>query len=172
MGNDVGGPVGATALDFGTWASPRNIWTLGNPVRISTDGTDVTPAVTEEFVAEIYVPHPVYVTGFALFNGSAVTDDVMVQLYSATGKRIVKSASTLQAGTDALQRVPFSAPVKLPAGTYYVGVQVDGTTSRLNCHVLANGGTVKKTGQVYGTFVDFTPPTTFTASVGPMGALY
>lgn len=172
MGNDVGGPIGATVKQQGDFISPRNSWTLGTPVKAAADGTDVTPAVTEEFVAEVTLPAPALVTGFAVFNGSAVTDDMMVQLYSATGKRIVKSAAVTQAGTDALQRVPFSAPVKLAAGTYYVGVQFDGTTSRINCHPIGNGGTVKKTSQTFGTFVDFTPPTTFTASVGPMGALY
>ena len=51
-------------------------------------------------------------------------------------------------------------------------MQCNNTGARLNTHVLANGGAVKKTAQVYGTFVNFTPPTTVTANVGPMGALY
>lgn len=172
MGNDVGGPVGATALDYKTWASPRNIWTAGIPVKATTDGTDVTPAVTEEFVVEFTIEAPKLVTGFANFNGSAVAGNIQAQLYDVNGKKLAVTASTLAAGTDALQRVPWTAPIKLPAGTYYVGVQCNNTGMRLNCHPVGNCYTVKKTAQVYGTFVVFTPGTAFTASVGPMGALY
>jgi hypothetical protein len=172
MGNDVGSPVAPTRLQEQSFASPRNIWTLGNPVRISTDGTDTTPAVTEEFVAELVLEGPKLVTGFALFNGSAVAGNVQAQLYDGAGKKVVATASTVQAGTDALQRIPFTTPQRLPAGTYYIGVQCNNISARLNTHVLSNGGAVQKTSQTYGTFVNFTPPTTFTTNVGPMGALY
>ena len=78
-----------------------------------------------------------------------------------------------QSGTDAYQRIAFSAPVQLSGGTYYVGVQCNNTSARLNTHAgIGNWGTTKRTGMTFGTFSALTPPTTFTANVGPRGSLY
>lgn len=173
MGNDVGGPIGNPTIPQPWGSSVRNAWTMGRPIITTADGTDTTPAVTEEFVAEVTVPSSGLCTGFALFTGSAVAGNVQCQLYDSGGRKVATSASTVAAGVDGLQRIPWAAPVKLVPGAYYVGVQCNNVGMRLNTHVAgANGGTVKKTAQVYGTFVAFTPPTTFVANVGPMGALY
>lgn len=173
MGNDVGGPIGNPSIAQPWLTAPRSCWTQGRPIITAADGNDTTPAVTEEFVSEVLVPAACLCTGFAVFNGTAVAGNIQIQLYDANGKKVAVSASTVQAGIDGLQRVPWTVPVKLVPGIYFVGVQCNNTGARLNTHVTpANGGSVKKTGQVYGTFVTFTPPTTFTANVGPMGALY
>lgn len=152
--------------------SPRTIATGGVPVITSASGNDTTPAVTETYIAEIFVPAPVRVTGFANFNGSVASGNIQVGLFSAAGALLAQSASTAMSGTDAFQRVPFSAPLNLAPGTYYIGLQVDNTTARVNTHVIGNFGASKKTGETYGTFTTITPPTTFTANQGPMGNLY
>lgn len=176
MGNDIGGPIGGSpAPNLGGgiyYASPRTVHTGGVPVKASTDGTDVTPATTETFIAELLLAVASYVTGFAVFNGSAVAGNLTVVLYDAAGNIITKSASTAQSGTDAFQRIAFAAAQKLPPGRYYVGVKCSSASARINCHPIGNFGASKKTGEAYATTTAITPPTTFTADVGPLGTLY
>lgn len=172
MGNDVGSPVPPSNQQAAPYGSVRNTWSLGRPVIATTDGNDTTPAVTEEFVAEIMIDHPAQITGIAIFNGSAVAGNVQAVLYDSGGRKVGNTASTAQAGTDALQKIALTAPVRVPPGTYYIGVQCNNVGARLNTHTLGVGGTVKKTAQTYGTFVNFTPPTAFVANVGIMGTLY
>lgn len=173
MANDIGRPIPATQDGMNeAWSAPRCIHTGGTPVKASTDGTDTTPVVTETYIAELLVPKGVRATGFALFNGSAVAGNVKAILYNKDGVVVASSASTAQSGTDAFQRLPFSAAVNLPAGTYYIGVQCNNTSARINTHPIGNFGASKKTGEVYGTATTITPPTTFTANLGPMGGLY
>lgn len=173
-GISIAGTQVASFRNFANAASPRCTHTGGTPVKASTDGTDVTPAVTEEFVCEVFVQQPMRITGLALFNGSAVGGNVVVALYNKAGTKVANSAlaGTAQAGTDTLQRIPFTGTYDALPGTYYVGVQFDSTSARVNCHPIGNFGTTKKTGQTFGTITALTPPTTFTASVGPMGSLY
>lgn len=173
MGNDVGGPVGNSQrapVFFG--GSPRCVHTGDTPVKASTDGTDSTPVVTETYIAEVYIPEASRVTGFASFQGSVAAGNCVVALYDNFGRPVARSASTAVVGTDAFQRVPFTAPVNCPPGTYYVGIQYNNTSNRNNNHPIGNFGAGKKTGEVFGTITTITPPTTFTANQGPMGGLY
>lgn len=167
----TGGVVGAGGFTM----KPSNINTCGIPPRLSTDGTDTTPAVTETFIAQVDVPANMTLTGVAIFNGSAVAGNVVVGLADSTGAPIAaaKSASTAQSGTDAFQRIPFATPyaAKGPA-SYFVQVQFNNTSARLNTVLFGNCSTLKQTGQVFDTLTSFTPPTTFTASVGPYAGLY
>lgn len=170
---------GVKVAEFGTGSgnsapSPRCISTGSTPVKASTDGTNVTPAVTEEFVSELFIPQGMLLTGFALFNGSAVAGNVVIAFYNKAGAKVANSAlaGTAQSGTDAFQRIAFTAAYQALPGTYYVGVQFDNVAARVNNHPIGNFGTVKKTGQTFGTITALTPPTTFTADVGPMGSLY
>jgi len=174
MGNDVGGPIASRgARDLHLDTSVRCTGhTGGVPVKASTDGTNATPVITETYIAEVYVPAQAKVTGFANFNGSVASGNLKAILYNLSGVVVAQSASTAMSGTDAFQRIPFTAPVVIPPGRYYVGIQVDNTTARINTHPIGNFGASKKTGEVYGTATTITPPTTFTADLGPMGDLY
>lgn len=153
--------------------TPRTVHTGNTPVKASTDGTDTTPVVTETYIAEVTLGAQL-VTGFALFNGSAVAGNVVVALYNKAGAVVANSllAGTAQSGTDAFQRVAFTATYQAVPGTYYVGLQFDNTSARLNTHPIGNFGASKKTGEVFGTLTTITPPTTFTAGQGPMGTFY
>lgn len=174
MANDVGGPVGARGDgSSGFFAgSPRLIQTGNVPVKASTDGTDKTPVITETYIAEINPTQGIRATGFANFNGSVASGNVKVILYNKDGLVIASSASTAMSGTDAFQRIPFAAPINLKPDKYFVGLQVDNTTARVNMHPIGNFAAFKKTGEVYGTATAITPIATFTADVGPMGGLY
>jgi surface antigen len=174
MGNDIGGPISGRADASGGYfaGSPRAVVTGGVPVKASTDGTDSTPVITETYLVELPVKQAVRSTGFANFNGSVASGNLKAYLYNKDGKVIASTASTAMSGTDAFQRIPWSAPINLQPGVYYVGLQVDNTTARFNTHPFGNFGASKKTGEVYGTGTTITPPTTFTAGQGPMGGLY
>lgn len=154
-------------------ASPRCCHAGGMPARVSTDGTDATPAVTSTYLAEVYVDDNVIVTGVALFNGSAVAGNVTVAIYNTLGHANSNfSPTTAQAGTDAYQLIPLTAPISLVPGTYYIGVQFDSTSARFNTHVIGSFGAGEVTGQTYGTFPVVSLPTTFTTGKGPIASLY
>ena len=155
-------------------ASGRLIATGGMPARVSTDGTDATPVITEVYICEIFVPCYTSFTGLANMNGSVASGNIKVGLADSTGAIVATSASTAMSGTDAYQRVPFTATYNArgPA-TYYALLFIDNTTARYNTHTFGNFGASKQTGQVYATgFTTITPPTTFTTALGPIMSAY
>lgn len=167
-------PTGGIAAAGGFSVSPRNLHTGDIPAQASTDGTDTTPAATEVYIAEVFVPANCTLTGLAVFNGSVASGNIKVGLANSSGVVVATSASTAMSGTDAYQRVPFTATyaAKGPA-TYYALEMVDNATARLNMHTVGNFGAAKQTGQVYATgFTTITPPTTFTTAQGPIASLY
>ncbi len=169
----TGGIGAAGGLSF----SARNCHTGGVKATASTDGTDATPSTTETYLAEVNVPATCTVTGVSIFNGSATgSGNITVYLGSAAGNQITGagSASTAISGTDAYQRVPFTAPITLlgPA-TYFVLSQYNNTGSRFNTHIFGDFAAGKLTSTTYGTFpAAFTAPTTFTTGLGPIASLY
>ncbi len=168
-------PTGGIAAAGGFAVAPRNIHTGGISVTQTTDGNDTTPATTETYIAEVFVPCNMTITGIALFNGSATgSGDVTVALANSSGAVVgTQSASTAVSGTDAFQRVPLGATyAAVGPAVYYVLVQYNNTATRFNTHLLGNFGASKKTAETYGTFTTITPPTTFTANQGPIASLY
>lgn len=154
-------------------ASPRNFAIGGLVPAVSTDFTDATPVNTETYIGEVFVPVNCTVTGIAIFNGSNVTDNIIVALADASGAVVAQSVSTAGSGADSYQRVPFTGTyaAKGPA-TYYILSQYAGGTSRYNAPPLGSFGASKKTGEVFGTFTTITPPTTFTANLCNIASLY
>lgn len=153
--------------------SARNIAACAQAAQVSTAGTDATPVITEVYISEIMVPYNVTATGVAVMNGSVASGNIKVGLADSTGAVIATSASTAMSGTDAYQRVPFTATEALTPGTYYVLQFVDNTTARINTLTFGNCGASKQTGQTYATgFTTITPPTTFTTALGPIASLY
>jgi len=169
-------PTGGVAAAGGFTAAPRCIHTGGISVTQTTDGNDTTPVITETYISEVFIPANMSITGIAIFNGSAVgTDNLVVALYNSLGVVVANSllTGTLAVGPDAFQRIVFtqSYAAKGPA-TYYVGLQVDGTTYRFNSHIVGNFSATKKTGETFGTLTTITPVTTFTTAQGPIASLY
>jgi hypothetical protein len=167
-------PTGGVAAAGGFTTSARLVHTGGIPAQVSTDGTDATPVNTEVYIAEVFVPANMTVTGVAVMNGSVASGNIKVGLADSTGAVVATSASTSMAGTDAYQRIAFTGTyaAKGPA-TYYVLEFVDNNTARINTHTFGNFGAAKQTGQVYATgFTTITPPTTFTTALAPIASLY
>lgn len=167
-------PTGGVASAGGFTSSARNMHTGGNPASVSTDFSDATPSTTETYYSEVFVPANVTLTGVALFNGSNVTGNVTVYLTNSAGTNLAHSASTAGSGTDAYQRVPFTATyAAVGPATYYVVAQYSSATARYNAHTIGNFGTGKDTATTYGTFPTTpTIPTTFTTALGNVASLY
>lgn len=178
-------------LDMGIGYRPsaRNINTGAQGAQLAADGNNSTPVVTELYVAELYVPATVLTTGVGVFAGSVWSDNFKVGLYDAAGILLRATASTAGNTTaDAYQRVAWATDgagaaattlVLIGPGTYFLGLCLDGTTSRYNTFAVGNFGAGKITGLVYatnfaaaGTALTITPPTTFTTALGPMAGLY
>ena len=160
----------AAALPF---SGPTVFHTGQVGIGLATHGTDTTPVVTEEYVCEVFVPINCLSTGFAMLNGSAVAGNAKIALYDSRGGPVAQTASTAVSGTAAFQQVPWTAPVQLKGpAKYFVGVQNNNVANRLRTHTVGNFGAAKKTGQTFGTITALAPPTTFTASLGPVGDLY
>lgn len=173
----AGGPTFSAGVGAGGGGSvsPRLIWTGGHQPYDSSDGSNSTPAATETYIAEVFIPCNMTITGIAVFNGSVASGNMKVCLADETGAPVsaATSASTAMSGTSTLQRIPFAVAyaAKGPR-TMYVLLQIDNNTARYRTIPFSSCGASKKTGEVYGTFTTVTPPTTFTANVGPMAQLY
>jgi len=166
-------PTGGIAAAGGFASSPRNFAVGGLVPAVSTDFTDATPVNTETYIGEVFVPANCTVTGIAVFNGSNVTDNIIVALANSSGAIVAQSISTAGSGTDAYQRIPFTGTyAAVGPATYYVLSQYAGSTSRYNAPPLGSFGASKKTGEVFGTFTTITPPTTFTTNLCNIASLY
>ena len=160
----------------GQTASPRVLHTGGLPARVSTDGTNATPVTTETYIAEVFVPCNMTITGGSVMNGATVgTDKGFVYLCDSTGAVVANSATAgaTTSGADAYQDYAFTAAYAAKGlATYYLCYQMNGTTDRYNAHPFGRFGAGKKTSTVFGTAAAITPPTTFTADLGPIATLY
>ena len=169
-------PTGGIAAGGGFSASPRLVHTGGVPVTVSTDGTNATPVTTETYISEVFVPANMTITGIAVFNGATVgTDKHCVFLCDSSGTAVANTATAgaTTSGADAYQRIAFTATyAAVGPATYYVCLQMNGTTDRYNAHPIGNFGAAKKTSTVFGTLASITVPTTFTADLGPIASLY
>lgn len=128
--------------------------------------------------SEIYVPYAATWTGAGILNGTTVgTHNVLTVLYGSNGVLLANSATAgvVSASANVFQNIPFTAPIPLPPGRYFVGFQYSGTTPTPR-HLLAANGSNVIGGTVAGTFgtipATITVPTTFTTAVAPICQLY
>ena len=119
------------------------------------------------------------VTGIsALIGAVGGTDKFIYELHDSAGNLVATTAlAGVTVGTaGTYQSIPFTAPVTLPAtitNPYFIVVQSNGTTAKIATY---NSPTASRlTGSATGTFgtsAAITPPTTYTAGVGPVAILY
>ena len=140
---------------------------------IATQGTDTTPVVTETYVSRVDIPMNTTITGLAILNGSLVAGNMILALTDSNGVVLAQTPSTVQAGAAAFQQVPFAAPLAVRGpGMYFLIAQFNNVGARFRSHTLGNFRAGKLTAQTYGTLPTFTPPTTFTANLGPVAETY
>jgi hypothetical protein len=151
----------------------------GTILAFASLGTNTTLVAGTLYRCEIFVPYWASWTGIGLLNGATVgTNNHLVALYDSNGVLIANSdlAGTVSANANTFQQRAFTSPTPpLAPGRYFIAMQANGTTATLRTWAAANGGnmmTASSTG-TFGTLpASFTPPTTFTADVGPIAHLY
>lgn len=182
MGNDAGGKLlnagddtKINLIDYNAVTALPSVYHSGGmtPATLTT-GTDATPVITETYICEIFIGSRTSLTGVAILNGSAVAGNVHVGLADSTGAKVTESNTiTAQAGTAVYQKFAFgSAYTVTRPGKYFIIVQFSNASARFRAHAAGVFGASKKTGDTYGTFTTVTPPTTFTADLGPIASVY
>jgi len=139
---------------------------------------DKTTVAGTRYYSSVIVGNPALLTGVnVLVGGTGGTDEWLVELHGPTGVLLATSnISGVTAGTaNTWQQIPFTATYNLTVpGTYFVALQSNGTTATPATYAApTNPGLL--TGSATGTFgtgASITPPTTYTANVGPIVALY
>ncbi len=137
-------------------------------------------------ISEIFVPHWATWTGAGFINGTGVgTDTENLYLFNSNGYLIATTAAagtTNAAGASVWERVPFTTPVTLSPGRYFVGLSLSGTTvtprhvltafgAQPRCAVIA---TITSHAAAIATLTaaPITVPTTFTTALAPICQLY
>lgn len=136
-------------------------------------GTDTTPVAGTQYFSEIPIPIDFNATAIACLNGSAAATDLLIfGIWDADGTLLANTSlsGVVASGTNAFQSISLTATEALDAGTYYVGYQTNGTTTRLRtiaASTYIQTWTHSDTGS-FGTLETQTFPGTFTATVGPI----
>lgn len=172
----AGVAIPAAGVQVSSGTAPTKWHTGGVGASTTTSGTSTTPVATETYICEVFIPVNCTLTGIAILNAATVgTDKYVVALASSAGVPLAWSAlaGTTTAGAASYQRVPFTATyAAVGPAKYHVLLQVNGTTDRFRTHPVGTFGASKKTGEVFGTLTTVTPPTTFTADLGPIACTY
>lgn len=175
-----GAPVSQLTWDGAAWTGyPRFRYPtvpLGS-VAYGSFGTSTTPVAGTVYFAELHITEAMTITGIGVLTGTAAgTDKYIVSIYSAAGTLLANSAlaGTTFPSTNSLQQADFTATYAAAPGEYWIGVQINGTTDRFRT-IAANTFIDVRTKSVtgsFGTLPALTPPTTFTADVGPIAYVY
>jgi hypothetical protein len=147
------------------------------PVARASIGTDAASTAGSIYFADLVLDAPMTATGLAMLNGTTAvgTDSQIFALWDEAGNvlRTTALAGVLAATADVFQEIAFTSPIALGPGLYWIGFQVNGTTTPHQ--TIAASTYLNSTGSVagvFGTIPAITPTTTTTANVGPVGYLY
>jgi hypothetical protein len=141
-----------------------------------TNVASSTPTAGTRYYTSVVIGFPRLLTGIgALIGATGGTNSFIFELHDSTGALVATTnTSGVTVGTaNTWQRIPFTAQYQAAAGTYYIAVQLNGTTARFATY--NSPGVPLAVGSASGTFgtgAAITPPTTYTAGVGPMALVY
>ena len=157
-------------------------------VAYASFGTNTADVANKRMSTSIYVPVTGIYTGVQfLQGGTATTDNITFGLFDAGGKPIANAGATgvLLATADTFKAVPFTAGSSGNAQTltivpgpanYFISLNANGSTAgairTVAVSTFKNVLSAGTTSVTFGTFVAFTPPTTFTADLAPIGCFY
>lgn len=140
-------------------------------------GNATTTVAGTIYYASVMVAYDETVTNINILNGGTVgTDKGIAALYNSAGTLIGTSAlaGTATAGANAFQVYALTTPLAIQGpGRYWIAYQSNGTTDNIRtiaASTFINVRTVSATG-AFATLPALTPPTTFTANVGPVAYL-
>lgn len=150
---------------------------LANLVSFYGNGLSKTMVAGSIYYSAVNIGYPGILTGIGVKVGATGgTDTWIVGLYGPTGTLLANSTlSGTTAGTALTwQQVAFTATYSLTApGTYFLALQSSGTTATFDALNAPTSPTFtgSKTGAA-GTLTSITPPTTYTANLGPRALVY
>jgi len=166
--------------NLGSGAAPQDAMSslqeLAIMLRQFGSSIDKTTVAGSRYYRSIVIGSQKTLTGISvLVGGTGGTDNWIAELHDSTGALVATSTlSGTTAGTaNTWQQIAFTATVTVAPGTYYVAVQSNGTTAKFA--VLDTPVSPLTTGSATGTFgtsAAITPPTTYTANLGPMALPY
>ena len=152
---------------------------VGEPAELGV-GRLASGVGREWYYAALFIPFTVTLTGIiaSVPTAEANTDKWNAAIWPAAGGAAL--ANSFLSGTACPNNVaedfalPFTGTVMIPGpAVYFAGIQSNGDTCRLevfnnNVEGFATGDTAG----TFGTVISLTPPSTYTASVGPMLKTY
>lgn len=138
---------------------------------------DKTMVAGSRYYSSIVIGNPATLTGIQVLVGSTGGTDLWIaELHSPTGALLATSTTSgTTAGTASTwQRLAFTSTYNLTvSGTYWLAIQSNGTTAKLaTLNSDVNPTLTGSATGVFGTGASITPPTTYTANLGPMAMVY
>jgi hypothetical protein len=138
---------------------------------------DKTMVSGTRYYSSINIGFPATLTGIQVLIGTTGgTDNWLAELHSPTGVLLATSATAgaLVGTASTWQRFAFTSTYSLTVpGTYFLAIQGNGNTAKLA--TLNSDVNPTLTGSATGSFgtgASITPPTTYTANLGPMAMVY
>ena len=143
----------------------------------TTSGTDTFGVVDNSmFVTAITLPCNMTITGISYLIGSVGgTDKAIAVLFDSAGNPLAWSAiaGTTVGTTATMQHLAFITPyVASGPGLYFVGIQLNGATAKIRTQVFGDHPAAVFPTLTFGAPAAIVPPTTFTASKGPICMTY
>jgi len=155
--------------------------TLALPgIPLATMAASVTDVNGKVFYSQLSVPANATLTGACLLNAAtATTDKVIYILWDGAGNVVATTAlaGTTVSGASQYQCLAFTNKVNVQGpGTYFIGVQGNGTTSTFYAYTTGGNttgyATAAVTGGTFGTIAAIAPSTTFHDVTGPLMSTY
>ena len=149
---------------------------LATAIKYLAKEQDKTMVAGTRYYVSYVLGAPALLTGIEVLVGSTGGTDLWTfELHDSTGALVATSLATgTTAGTaSTFQRLAFTAQYQAAAGTYFLVAQSNGTTAKLGTY--ASAGLPLLTGSATGTLgtgAAITPPTTYTANLGPIAQVY
>lgn len=148
---------------------------LCNLISFYGNGLSKTMVAGSIYYSAINIGFPAILTGISVKVGATGgTDTWLVGLYSPTGVLLANGTATTAGTAATWQQLPFTATYNLTQpGTYFLALQSNGTTATFDSLNAPTSTTFtgSKTGSA-GTLTSITPPTTYTANLGPRVLVY
>lgn len=161
-----------------TGRSKYSTVTIG-AVAYGSFGAAVNPVAGTIYIAEVFIPRNVTLTGVGFLNAGTVgTNKVIVALFTTAGGAAVANsalAGTLTSGPNAFQEVAFTGTyAAIGPARAWIGLQFDGATDNFRAIAASTFIDVltKSYAGAFGTIGSLTIPTTFAASVGGIAYVY
>lgn len=149
---------------------------LAVALKALANAEDKTTVAGSRYFVGVTLGNDTTLTGIqALVGSTGGTDKWIAELYDANGNLLATSATagTTTGAAGLFQQFAFTAPYFAAAGNYFLAIQTNGTTAKLATLGAANLPvlTGSETG-TFGTGAAITPPTTYTANLGPIATVY